>query len=583
MSIIEKLKPAFLEYRVPKEGPLKDTFNFRKIWKIAILLTAAVTLIPLIAITIIDYNVTQKSLESEILLRTSRVASNTKRSISFSLINRQSALDFIIQDNSFKELNDVHRLTTILTNLKSSFGEFVDIGVINEEGIQTTYVGDYNLEGKNYSAQSSFQKVVEQGMYISDVFMGFRNKPHFVIALKYTNEDDSFYVLRTTIDTDHFGDLLSNLELSGMGDAFIINHEGIIQTSSRIHGNVLEKISMPVPEYSERTMAMEYTDKKNKTSIVAYSYIPDTKFILMIIKDKTALMKSWRATKSILILFLAGSITIILAVILSMTTFLVNNMYYADKKRSQAMHRIEYDNKLATIGRLAAGVAHEINNPLAIINEKAGLIKDMFTYQNKYSDDQRLIGLVDSIISSVSRCGSITHRLLSFARHMEVSIQSVDIKKLITDVLGFMGKEAEYRSIQIIIDIPDNLPFMECDRGKMQQIFLNLINNAFAAMGSEGVLKIEAKEKDKDFCTITVTDNGCGIAENDLNLIFEPFFTKKSDQGGTGLGLSITYRLIEEAGGYIKVKSEMGKGTSFMVTLPYLHKTGKEEKTCEYS
>ena len=207
MSIIEKLKPAFLEYRVPKEGPLKDTFNFRKIWKIAILLTAAVTLIPLIAITIIDYNVTQKSLESEILLRTSRVASNTKRAISFSLINRQSALDFIIQDNSFKELNDIHRLTTILSNLKSSFGEFVDIGVINEEGIQTTYVGDYNLEGKNYSAQSSFQKVVEQGMYISDVFMGFRNKPHFVIALKYTNEDDSFYVLRTTIDTDHFGDL----------------------------------------------------------------------------------------------------------------------------------------------------------------------------------------------------------------------------------------------------------------------------------------------------------------------------------------------------------------------------------------
>lgn len=583
MSIKEKFRPAFLEYQPPKKGPLKDTFNFRKIWKMAVLLTGAVTLIPLISITIIDYNVTQKSLESEILLRAGRVASNTKRSTSFFLAKHQSALDFLVHDNTFKELNDINRLTSILTNLKSAFGEFVDIGLINDKGIQTTYVGEYKLEGKNYSGQAWFQKVLERGMYVSDVFMGFRNKPHLVIARKYRSEDNSFYVLRTTIDTDHFSDLLSNLELSGMGDAFIINHEGVIQTPSRTHGNVLETISMPVPEYSERTQVMEYTDRMNKEYVVAYSYIPDTKFILMIIKDKSVLMKSWLATKSLLILFLGGSITIILAVILSMTTFLVNNMYYADKKRAKAMHRIEYDNKLATIGRLAAGVAHEINNPLAIINEKAGLIKDIFTYEHKYSEEDRLIKLLDSIISSVSRCGSITHRLLSFARHMEVSIQSVNIRRLISDVLGFLGKEAEYRSIQIIIDIPENMPDMKCDRGKMQQIFLNLVNNAFVAIGSEGTLKITATEKNKDFCTISVEDDGCGIPESDLDLIFEPFFTKKSEQGGTGLGLSITYRLIEEAGGCIKVKSEVGKGTNFIITLPYRHKTGKEETTCEYS
>ncbi|MBF0574188.1 MAG: two-component sensor histidine kinase, partial [Desulfamplus sp.] len=389
---------------------------------------------------------------------------------------------------------------------------------------------------------------------------------------------------RATIDTEHFNELLSSLELSVMGDAFIINHQGIIQTPSRLHGDVLAKTDIPVPDYSDHTEVKEYMDADKNANIVGYAYIPDTDFILMIVKKKTELMRTWYSTRSILILFLVGSITIILGVILSMTTYLVNNLYIADKKRAMAMHRIEYDNKLATIGRLAAGVAHEINNPLAVINEKAGLIKDIFTYQSKYKEDDKLIGLADSVISSVQRCGSITHRLLNFARHLEVSIQSVNIKNLINDVLGFLGKEAEYKSIKVVVDIPDNLPDMVCDRGKMQQIFLNLVNNAFAAIESDGILKIEAKEKNSNFCTITVSDTGCGIRPADLELIFEPFYTTKSSQGGTGLGLSITYGLVNEAGGYINVESEVGKGTRFIVTLPYKHHTGKkEEKVCEYS
>lgn len=584
MSIGQYFKPVFLEHPSPDNQVYKHTFNFRKIWKMTVIITAAVALIPLISITVIDYNVTQRALESEILLRVERVASNTKRSIDFFLAKHRSILEFLIHDNTFDELNSLKRLTAILNHLKTGFGGFVDIGIINSRGIQSAYVGDYKLEGKDYSRQPWFQKVVEHGVYISDVFLGFRNKPHFVIAVKRASSENDFYILRATIDTEHFNDLLSGLSLSGMGDAFIINHEGRIQTHSRLHGDILTRTNIAIPEFSSHTKVKEYLDTESSANILGYAYIPETNFILMVVKKKAELMRSWYSTRSILILFLAGSITIILGVILSLTTYLVNNMYIADKKRAMAMHRIGYDNKLATIGRLAAGVAHEINNPLAVINEKAGLIKDMFTYQNKYQKDEKLIGLADSVISSVQRCGSITHRLLNFARHLEVSVESVNIKKLIQDVLGFLGKEAEYRSIRIVLDIPDDLPEMMCDRGKMQQIFLNLVNNSFSAISSDGTLKIEAKEKNSEFCTITVSDTGCGIRPSDLELIFEPFYTTKSSQGGTGLGLSITYGLVHEAGGCIKVESELGKGTRFMVTLPYKHNTGKkEEKACEYS
>jgi signal transduction histidine kinase len=581
MSIFERYKPAFLDSSAQGQKRSRHTFNYRKIWQMAILLTAAVTLVPLITITMLDYNVTQKSIESEISLRTRRTVSNTKRTITSLFSARRAALDFVVHDNEFSALSNTDRLAHILQDLEMSFGGFLDLGVINDRGVQIAYSGAYNLGGKNYSDQAWFNKVVDMGVYISEVFLGFRNKPHLVIAVKYEFGDRGFYVLRATLDTEQFNDIFATLELNGEGDAFLINHDRVIQTPSRYRGDVFSKVSIPVPPYSDRTQVQNYQDGNHAEIIVGYAYIPDTDFILMIVKQKAALMKSWYATRSNLLGFLMLSITLILGVIVFGTTYLVNQMFFSDRKRAMAMHRIEYDNKLATVGRLAAGVAHEINNPLAIINEKAGLIKDLFVYREKYSADDKLIGLVESVISSVTRCGTITKRLLNFARHMDESLQIINIETVIKEVLGFLVKEAEYRSIEILVTVPEGFPKIECDRGKLQQVLLNIVNNAFSAIGSEGRLTIEVKKKNEQYWIITLTDTGCGIPEKDIEMIFEPFFTKKSDQGGTGLGLSITYQLVEEAGGFIKVESEVGKGTSFIITMPFKHAKKKETKTCE--
>ena len=154
------------------------------------MLTAGVSLVPLIIITTIDYQVTQKSIESEILLRTSRLASNTRRAISFFLAERRSALDFVVRDNSFETLNDPNRLALILANLKSSFGGFSDLGVIDPLGYQRNYVGPYPLEGIDYSEQAWYREVLGEGVYISDVFLGFRQVPHLIIAIKHEVEAD---------------------------------------------------------------------------------------------------------------------------------------------------------------------------------------------------------------------------------------------------------------------------------------------------------------------------------------------------------------------------------------------------------
>jgi two-component system, NtrC family, sensor kinase len=326
---------------------------------------------------------------------------------------------------------------------------------------------------------------------------------------------------------------------------------------------------LAVPQPSEHTETLEGHDHHGKEIITGYAYITGTPFILMVIKQKGDLMQTWNSAGNQLLLFLGASVLAIVAVVAGICTYLVNSIFQADQKRLASLHQAEYANKMASIGRLSAGVAHEINNPLAIINEKAGLIKDLFTFRQEYTSDPRLLGLVDSIISSVERCATITRQLLNFARNIQVTVQKVNLSQVVDDVLEFQTKEAGYRNIAINVDIPATIPEFYSDRGKLQQAFINLVNNALAAMKNGGRLDISCVLSNDDTQVITrISDTGCGIPEKNIEKIFEPFFTTKGDSGGTGLGLSITYGLIKEIGGAINIESTLGKGTTFIITLP---------------
>jgi two-component system, NtrC family, sensor kinase len=582
MSFIEKLKPDFWDYRDVAAGPREKLFNFHRMWELTVFLTAGVAFIPLIALAVVDYHVTQRSIASENLLRTARLVSNTRRSISFFFTQRRAALDFVVKEYNFKTLNEPGVLNNILQNLKISFGGITDIGLIDPLGNQRNYVGPYNLLGKNYSEQDWYQEVCKRGVYISNVFLGFRQVPHIVIAIKRILPNGFFYVVRTTLDTGVLDDLLSGFELAGKGDIFMINREGTLQTPSLYHGKVLQKLSLPVPEYAPKTRVFEGKNAHNDPVIIGYRYISDTPFILMVVKHERELMKSWYETRIKLIFFLTVSIIVILGVVVGMATYLVNKIYVADQARIATLHQVEYSNKMASIGRLAAGVAHEINNPLAIINEKAGLIKDLLTFKKTPAGGDRLLGLVDAVLSSVKRAGTITKRLLSFSRQSEISIQPIELKELIEEVLTFFEKEAEYRSIAISTEAPEHIPRIESDRGKLQEIFLNLFNNACSAMEDGGHLAIQIRRKDTNSVLVTVTDDGCGIPKEDLERIFEPFFSTKTKKGGTGLGLSLTANFVRELGGTITVESTTGKGTTFSVTLPVRMERKEGNNVCGY-
>jgi signal transduction histidine kinase len=265
--------------------------------------------------------------------------------------------------------------------------------------------------------------------------------------------------------------------------------------------------------------------------------------------------------------FLIVSTLIILVLIVGTTSYMIHHLRESDRRHDMAVHQLEYSNKLASIGRLGAGVAHEINNPLAIINEKTGLLKDLISVDEHFPQREKLLRLADSVLYSVERCSRITHRLLGFAKQIDMQRERVDMHNLINEVLGFLGREAEYRNINVSVSGVGEFPTIESDRGQLQQVFLNIINNAFDALSDGGNIMITMQEQPGNMIEVCISDDGPGIPEEVLPKIFEPFFTAKKEHG-TGLGLSITHGIVERLGGRIDVQSEVGRGTTFIVSLP---------------
>jgi signal transduction histidine kinase len=551
----------------PPPKPLLHKRRYRRLLISAGFSIALVAVVPLVIMSLVNYYQYQDAFHTEQIRPIARLASNAKRSLEFFLAERLSALSLVIREKKVDDLLDQASLNQLLANMKNSFGGFIDLGLIDGEGEQISYAGPYNLLGKNYKDQDWFHAVKLRGVFISDVYLGHRKFPHFVIAVKDDSRPDRSHVLRATIDTEMINQQILGMGLQLSSDAFIINRKGVLQTPSRFYGDVMEKYPLYVPPFSRQAEVLEMEDEKGEPLIVGYAHVERSPFVVMELSRPGAMQESWLSLRRWLVILLIGSIVLVLGVVAWGTRYMVNRIREVDIKRATIFHKMEYTNKLAAIGRLGAGVAHEINNPLAIIGEKAGLLRDLLSMSDTIPPKEKMLALVNSVLKSVNRCSAITRRLLGFAKHMEVKNEKINLELLCKEVLGFLEKEAKYRNIEVNFDVPADIPTIESDRGQLQQVFLNIINNAFAAVEDHGKIDISIKELGDDQVAVTITDNGMGIPEESLAHIFEPFFTTKKGSG-TGLGLSITYGIVEKLGGRIKVQSKVGEGTSFIVILP---------------
>ncbi|CAK7040299.1 sensor histidine kinase [Tissierella carlieri] len=248
-----------------------------------------------------------------------------------------------------------------------------------------------------------------------------------------------------------------------------------------------------------------------------------------------------------------------------------NSMTEEIKKRRENESLIMLAEKRAAIGTLAAGVAHEINNPMNNLGFYAtDLLERLETEDiNDLYDNNVIQNYLEIIKGQIDRCSAITQNLLRFSRESKVDITLVNVFKIIEDILKLMEHRLKKQNIDIVIDVGIAEPIILADESQMQQMLLNIITNAVDSMENKGILTIDISEIDNDgFLILKIIDTGYGIKEKDKARIFDPFYTTKPIGKGTGLGLSISQAIIERMRGYIEIYSEENIGTEVEIKLP---------------
>ena len=240
--------------------------------------------------------------------------------------------------------------------------------------------------------------------------------------------------------------------------------------------------------------------------------------------------------------------------------------------REKMEQRMVAAERLASLGTLAAGVAHEINNPLAIINDSVGWMQLLLSKPDMA--EMRIKGQLEKglgkIAKSVERAKKVTHQLLGFARKDDSVVSEVNLSQLVEEAVQLVEKEASYKEIEFVQEVDASLDSIRSDAFQLRQVLINLLTNAIHATGPKGRIKIRL-QKDGEQAILTIQDTGQGIPQEDLERIFEPFFSTKPTGEGTGLGLFVTRGIVEKLGGTIEAESRLGEGTDFRITLPRVY------------
>lgn len=569
---------------------------YKSLTRNMIAIVILVSLTPLVLIAGLIVNSFETAYREKVTAHLHELVERHQQNINAFLHDKLSYVKVLADSYTYKELTDEAFLRNKLEILQTDYsGIFVDLGVVDPGGVQTAYAGNLQLERADYSKAQWFAEALNRSHYISDVFLGYRGTPHFIITVR-KQEGGVEYIVRTTIDFLAFNSLVENLQIGSTGSALILNNAGEFQTRPRIEplANIAELVqrtswaSASISDESIRpandTGSSDSASSLSSTGQADSGLVEnDGKSFLYILmplnggrwtlayqqEEADAFSEVKRARLLAVAILLSGGLGIIfMAVLLSRKV--VRRIVRVDREKEIMNEQIIATGKLASIGELAAGIAHEINNPVAIMVEEAGWMEDLLQeeeFQNSENVDEFKRALKQIGIQG-GRCKEITHKLLSFARRTDPVHQNVQVNEIIEDILSIFDRHSKFDKITIKKELHGDLPAISASPSELQQVFMNLINNAVDSMGSDGgVLEIRSRMEDGQVI-VDVADTGHGIPNSVLLRMFDPFFTTKPVGKGTGLGLSICYGIVKKLGGNITVNSTVGLGSTFHVHLP---------------
>ncbi len=527
-----------------------------------------------------------------------------KQNIDYFLKQRLNDISHLFRSFDVDQLKEREFLLQRLKVLQEEYSYvFVDLGLIDQNGRQVAYAGPFELSRADYSGADWFKKAIQRHGFISDVFMGLRGHPHFIVTVK-RQWGGAEWLLRATIDFVAFNTLVENLAVGKTGTAFILNREGEFQTrppagepklTKQQYLNLFKKgedalgarqpsdginlmeegeahfLEGYIHRYSQSSsiFSVEKLGERGDKFIIVAAFLKNNQWLLIFQQEMADAFAKLKDTQR-----MAGLISIIGALAIIGMAFIVSGwmvkrMARLDFEKEMMNQQVIETGKLASVGELAAGIAHEINNPVAIMVEEAGWIQDLMGEGLDQGDNlQEAKRGLQQIETQGRRCKEITHKLLSFARKTDSRVQTLELNELVTEVAGLLSQKSRYANVEVQLHLQPDLPPIQASATEMQQVLMNIFNNAVDAMEKSGGTITATSRTEENAIRLSIADTGPGIPASNLGRLFDPFFTTKPVGKGTGLGLSICYGIIHKMGGGIDVESQVGKGTTFHIVLP---------------
>ena len=478
-----------------------------------------------------------------------------QQAIDHFLAERENQLKLIGAMQSMEDLVAPGRLQAIFDILQQQMPGFIDLGVIDLQGNHRAYVGPFALLTQRYDQQEWFGKLIGQESYISDVYLGHRQAPHFIMAIKQ-GQGDRAYILRATVDSDFFDALVARGPGEFNADTFIVNRDGLFQTRSQTTGSLLASSGIqPDPDLK----GIDLVSREDLLMLTLWQEkVPWLNVVQIKRNDIYGGIR--RARLAVFFTFVVGAF-LIAATILLTTGNLVRLLEAKGQDLRVLDKQLRRTSFLSSSMELSMGFFEKVKDILSNIDISVQWLSGHAPGDNEPESKET----VNQIALEASRGHQLIDKFMMFVRYEDPIITDVQVHELLNDLLSFLEKELQRRHIDVARDYHKALTPLRSDWGKLRQVFQNLILNAMAALNQGGKIRLITKATE-DGIMVIVNDNGPGIPAADHEKIFEPLFTTKPQ--GTGLGLPICRTILDQIGGTITLDTRPGQGASFTVKLP---------------